>query len=557
MTERMIHSLVQGSQEWLAHRANYWNASDAPAMMGVSPYKTRSELLHEKATGVTPDIDERTQRLFDDGHRFEALCRPLAEQIIGADLYPVSVTFGKLAASLDGLTMAEDVQWEHKSINNEIRAAAETADLPVYYHVQMEHQAIASGAEKTLFQASAWDAEGNLIEERHFWYESDPELRQRIIDGWIQFERDLAEYVPQAVEVKPLGRTPETLPALLVEVTGRVTASNLREYREHALTVFAGINRELSSDQDFADAEKTVKWCGMVEERLAAAKQHALSQTASIDELFRTIDDISAEARRVRLDLDKLVTRRKVEVKEAIIKGGRDAFAAHVQALKDETRGVFVQMGMPDFAAAVKGKRSVASIQDAVDTLLANSKIEADAAAKRIRDNIAFLDGAIAGYEFLFADRVGLAAKQLDDLKLVVSSRIATHKAEEQRKEDEQRARIQEEERAKAEAAAKAVAPAPAAVGTPMPQAQSAMWIAPAPLMPSPRAIHDGPPTLRLGQINERLAPIALTAEGLATLGFKHAATDKAAKLYHEGDFELICAALTRHIEAALRKQAA
>lgn len=460
--ERQIHSLVQGSPEWLAHRANYWNASDAPAMMGVSPYKTRSELLHEKATGVTPEIDERTQRLFDDGHRFEALCRPLAEQIIGADLYPVSVTFGKLAASLDGLTMAEDVQWEHKSINNEIRAAAETADLPVYYHVQMEHQAIASGAEKTLFQASAWDAEGNLIEERHFWYESDPELRQRIIDGWMQFERDLAEYVPQAAEVKPIGRTPETLPALLVEVTGRVTASNLREYRDHALAVFAGINRDLTTDQHFADAEKTVKWCGMVEERLAAAKQHALSQTASIDELFRTIDDISAEARRVRLDLDKLVTRRKVEVKEAIIKGGRDAFAAHVQALKDETRGAFVQIGMPDFAGAVKGKRSVASIQDAVDTLLANSKIEADAAAKRIRDNIAFLDGAIAGYEFLFADRVGLATKQLDDLKLVVSSRIEAHKAEEQRKEEAQRERIRQEEQAKLEreAAAKATAEA-------------------------------------------------------------------------------------------------
>jgi hypothetical protein len=60
-----------------------------------------------------------------------------------------------------------------------------------------------------------------------------------------------------------------------------------------------------------------------------------------------------------------------------------------------------------------------------------------------------------------------------------------------------------------------------------------------------------------LGQINERLAPIALTAEGLASLGFTHAATDKAAKLFHESDFDPICAALMRHIEAALHKQAA
>jgi hypothetical protein len=58
------------------------------------------------------------------------------------------------------------------------------------------------------------------------------------------------------------------------------------------------------------------------------------------------------------------------------------------------------------------------------------------------------------------------------------------------------------------------------------------------------------------------LAPIALTADGLASLGFTHAATDKAAKLYHESSFPQICAALVRHIEAAsgenmLRQKAA
>jgi predicted phage-related endonuclease len=70
------------------------------------------------------------------------------------------------------------------------------------------------------------------------------------------------------------------------------------------------VNRDLSTDADFADAEKAVKWCSDVESRLAAAKEHALSQTASIEALFRTIDDISAEARTVRLELDKLVTAR-------------------------------------------------------------------------------------------------------------------------------------------------------------------------------------------------------------------------------------------------------
>jgi len=36
--------LIQGTDSWIQHRAQHWNASDAPAMLGVSPYKSRAEL---------------------------------------------------------------------------------------------------------------------------------------------------------------------------------------------------------------------------------------------------------------------------------------------------------------------------------------------------------------------------------------------------------------------------------------------------------------------------------------------------------------------------------
>lgn len=83
------HQLTQGSPEWLAYRANHFNASDAPAMLGISQYESRTELLHRLATGIAPEVDAATQRRFDDGHRFEALARPIAESIIGEELYPV------------------------------------------------------------------------------------------------------------------------------------------------------------------------------------------------------------------------------------------------------------------------------------------------------------------------------------------------------------------------------------------------------------------------------------------------------------------------------------
>ena len=53
----------------------------------MSPYKSRSELIREVVTGVRPDVSPELQRRFDDGHWFEAAVRPLAERLIGEELF--------------------------------------------------------------------------------------------------------------------------------------------------------------------------------------------------------------------------------------------------------------------------------------------------------------------------------------------------------------------------------------------------------------------------------------------------------------------------------------
>lgn len=551
MTDYIVHNLVQGSPEWQAFRFRYHGASEAAAMLGLSPNMKRNELLHLKKTAMPKEFSQFVQeRILDRGHELEALARPLVEEDLGEELYPVTCSLGKESASCDGLTMAGDIAFEHKQWNEELAALVRQGIVPDSHMPQCQQIAmVVRTVERVRFVVS------DGTRERFVWTDvtPDPAWFERIRAGWAQFDKDVADYEPREIEAKPEGRTPETLPALRLEVRGEVTASNLSAFKDHALAVFAGINRELTTDQHFADAEKTVKWCGDVESRLAAAKEHALSQTASIDLLFKTIDDITAEARRVRLDLDKLVTKRKGEIKDNIVLGGKSAYEKHIADLRNET-GAWIVLAPPDFAGAIKGKRSVASMQDAVDTVLANAKIEADASAQRIRANLACIKDDGAGYEFLFADKLALISKPIDDLKVLIAARITEHKAAEEKRQEADRERIRAEEQAKAEAkvaeAVKVVqpvaAPAPAPAPTPTPVVRHVARTAPS-----------AAPTLRLGQINERLAPIALTAEGLATLGFKHAATDKAAKLYHEGDFELICAALTRHIEAALHKQAA
>lgn len=577
--------LIQGSPEWLAHRAQHFNASDAPAMMGVSPYKTRAELLREMHTGVAADVDIATQKRFDNGHRAEALARPLAEQIVGEDLYPVVGVEGKLSASFDGLTMDESQGFEHKALNAELRAAFDSAlhsstegiqagnhFLPIYHRVQMEQQLLVSGAERILFMASEWTADGDLVEERHVWYYPDAALRQQIVEGWAQFDRDLAAYVlPEPAQAAPVGKTPDTLPALRIEVTGAVTASNLAEFKATALGAIRSVNRELKTDQDFADAEKAVKWCADVESRLKAAKEHALSQTADIDALFKALDDIGAEARSVRLDLEKLTARRKTEVKEEAIARARRALDEHIAALNAELAPYRLPTIAADFAGTIKGLKSVASMHDKLDGLLATTKIAAEVEARAIRANQATFAAQAAGFEFLFADVGQLVYKAADDFAAVLQARIAAHKAAEERKSrekaeaEERAAALAESARLEAIAAENRARMSAQTITTPptsgggqvdgcrAPESQPDGCSGPVSqdqtsLPASPRI--DEPATLNLGTICDRLG-VTVKADFLAdALHVKPARVEKAARLYTETQFQLICRQLISHVGA-------
>lgn len=557
--------LIQGTPEWHAHRATHFNASDAPAMMGCG-LKSRTELLAELHTAIKPDVSQYVQeRVFDPGHRFEALARPLAEKIIGEDLYPVTGVNGEYSASFDGLTLMEDVAFEHKTLNDALRAAFDDMEtmapeyretvsagrcLPLMYRVQMEHQALVSGCESILFMASEWDADDKLIAERHCWYKPDPELRAKIVAGWAQLAEDLKVYTPAPMaEPAPTGKAPETLPALRIEVTGAVTASNLAAFKETALSAIRSVNRDLKTDQDFADADASVKWCGDVESRLAAAKEHALSQTASIDALFKAIDDISAEARKVRLDLEKLVKARKDQIRmeivsEAVAKGNE-----HIRTLNERIGKPLMPTIPADYAGVIKNKRTLASLRDSVDTELARFKIAANEIADRITLNLRAIEAAEHGH--LFPDLASLTLKNPDDLNAVIAQRVAKYKQDQE--DARQRALRQDEERKAREDAAAAQA------------AQVVQQAAETAKSPNaPPVVHTYPvlqkavasnAVIKLGDINARLDPLQVSAATLSDLGFEPVGKDRSAVLFRESDFVRMCQVISDHALAAMSVQ--
>ncbi len=449
----IIHNLQQGRPAWHAFRAQHFTASDAPAMMGKSKYKTRAQLLHEKATGITPEVDAATQRRFDDGHRFEALARPLAEAIIGDDLYPVVGSEGKYGASFDGLTLGHDVNFEHKTLNANIAECAVADDLDEQYHIQVQHQMMVSGAERTLFMASRWDENDQLVEKVEFWIERDDALIAEIAAGWVQFEIDRDNYVAPVIIEKPKGEAVLDLPAVMINVSGQIAITDNLGRFTTALTSF--IEQDLitkpESDQDFADLESQIKTLKKAEEALDSAEAHMLAQVDSVDTAKRMIDLARNLARDNRLIAEKLVKSEKERIKTDRIMLSRNQFMDHVSALNAEISPAKIEGVTPDFNGAAKNKRTMSSLYDALDTELARVKIEADAQAKCIRANLNHLSKH-AEYRFLFNDLATIAHKPNDDFAALVSHRISEHKQAEEVRLEEQRQQMQRQAEADARA---------------------------------------------------------------------------------------------------------
>lgn len=447
-----VLDVVQGSDQWLALRKDFFTASEAPAMMGASKYMTRDQLLKEKATGVGEEVTPHLQALFDRGHEVEAAIRLHIEEMLGEELYPATATRMvddlPLLASFDGLTMDEDDAMECKLLNEELATQVEQGQVPDSHVWQLEQQMLIADLESILFVVTDGTPEKTVTTR----YVSDPGKRKRLIAGWKQFQIDLDAYQHTEPELIPVAETIKALPALNIQLVGEVKNSNLVVYKETVLAFIKKINTDLQTDQDFADAEAMVKFCSNAENELETAKKIALSQTFDIDELFRTVDLLKMEMRNKRLELDKLVKARKTAIRGEIQQDGRTALAEHLAKLNQRLGKPYMPAIHADFAGVMKAKKTIASLRSAVNDELARAKIEANEIADKIELNLKSLRELAANHVFLFADTQQIIMKENDDLVALIKMRISEHDQAEAKRIEQERETIRQEEEAKARA---------------------------------------------------------------------------------------------------------
>lgn len=525
-------NMLQGSPEWHAHRAASRNASDAPAMMGASPYVTRSELVARRATGIVPEVDAATQRRFDAGHAVEPALRALAEKICGDDLYPVVgvADDGYLSASFDGVTMDERTFCELKLSNADKMRSIAAGEIPPQDYWQIVQQfAVCESAQACIYVVGDGTREGSAwLRIESTQVEADI---GNLLAAWEQLDADVAAYVAPKVSAPAAAAHVEGFGALSLRVEGRVLASNLDTFKRDAEAFIARLPKpaDLQTDDDFAHADAAVKACAEAETRIKAAVDSALAQMADVDAVLRTADAVAESIRGARLALDKVVKAEKESRRAELVRRGVEEVRQHYISINETMQGY--ELGVPaslsaDIAAAIKGLKSLASISDKISVAVSQFKIAANQEATRRRYGIALIEEHDE-HRHLLPDAVRLVAeKSVDDLRNLIAARIADYQAKEAARAAAEAARVP----AQAQPVAAALHEASFnVIGFNATPSQPASFI-------------------NLTGINQLIAPLSISAAGLSQLGIEPVAGQRAAKLYDTAVLPSIYSALIRHI---------
>ncbi len=141
--------MEQNSDEWLSWRRLGIGGSDAPIILGLSPWKTAYQLWEEK-TGLVVNEDDNNY-ITQKGHRLEPRARALYEIETGISIPPKLVERSdrpEHRASMDGLSEDGKKAGEIKFVGaGEKWQMAIDGKIPDYYYAQMQWQLFVTGAE--------------------------------------------------------------------------------------------------------------------------------------------------------------------------------------------------------------------------------------------------------------------------------------------------------------------------------------------------------------------------------------------------------------------------
>ena len=159
-----LERLHQNTPEWHRWRRQGIGASDAPVIMGETPFKTPKTLWSMKTGRLQEDPAGPAAQRGRELERFARLAYERQTGILMEPLCLVHQEFEWMRASLDGLSFDGSTLLEIKCpLSLRDRASAQEGRVPSQYHAQLQHQLEVAGAERAHYW-SFHGTDGILIE---------------------------------------------------------------------------------------------------------------------------------------------------------------------------------------------------------------------------------------------------------------------------------------------------------------------------------------------------------------------------------------------------------
>lgn len=185
-----VVQLVQGSDAWHAHRRGLRNASESPAVLGISPWVTPYQLWLLKTGRAQPEANAAMRH----GTALEPAARAAYEVRTGQVMQPLVMQDDDYSASLDGITLdgglIVEIKCPVRGRQSQLWRDVEAGQVPGHYGIQIQHQLMVSGAT----QAHLWvfdGTEGLLLQVQR----EEPAMAL-IQEGWDAFQPFLDEDRP-------------------------------------------------------------------------------------------------------------------------------------------------------------------------------------------------------------------------------------------------------------------------------------------------------------------------------------------------------------------------
>lgn len=184
-----IINVTQKTKSWLDYRCAHICASDAPVIMGVSPFKTLEQLYKEKLKQFEQVPNVWMQRGID----LESVALEKFEEETGLSMFPMvgeSEQNPWMAASFDGVTICRTAIVEIKAPGKKDHAVALDGRIPKKYFPQIQHQIHVAGIDYAFF-FSFDGSKGKILEVKR-----DQSFIEEMIEKEFEFWNCLQTLTP-------------------------------------------------------------------------------------------------------------------------------------------------------------------------------------------------------------------------------------------------------------------------------------------------------------------------------------------------------------------------